>query len=158
MSVRRGHQGRDQGQLVGSIRAQVPEEAEHLARTIAGVGHQAAHHLSQGMEAEPERGHHAEVAAATPQSPHQVLVGLDHAPVRGHHLGPDQVVAGDPVLADQPADAPAQGEAGHAGARDQAAGGREAVRLRRLVEVEPGRAGLGGGGCAARFHPDRAKG
>ena len=79
-----------------------------------------------------------------PRRPQQQVgvLGLDrvHEPaVGGDHVGADQVVAGEAVLAHQPADAAAEREAADAGRRDQAAGGREPVRLGLVVDVAPRR-------------------
>ncbi len=54
-----------------------------------------------------------------------------------HQLDRDQVVAGEPVRPLQPAGAAAEREAGDAGRRDAAAGGGEAVRLRRARRTRP---------------------
>src|SRR5690606_19485251 len=91
----------------------------------------------------------AEVAAAAAQRPQQVGVlvgvGADDAPVGGDQLGREQVVAGEAVLALQPAGAAAHREAGDAGGRHAAAGGGEAVRGRGAVGGRPG-------GAAADAH------
>ena len=49
----------------------------------------------------------------------------------------DEVVAGESELPHRPADAAAEREARDAGGRDEAARGREAVRLRLVVDVGP---------------------
>ena len=64
---------------------------------------------------------------------HELAVG-------GDDVGADEVVAGEAVLAHQPADAAAEREAADAGRGDEAAGRREAVRLRLVVDVGPDRA------------------
>ena len=61
------------------------------------------------------------------------------AAVRGQHLGEDEVVAGQPVLARQPADPAAERQAGDAGGRHDAAGRGEAMALGRGVEGAPSR-------------------
>jgi hypothetical protein len=95
------------------------------------------------MQGELERGHDAEVAAAAPQRPQQVGVlvraGAHQLSVGGHELGGEQVVAGEPVLALEPARAAAQREPGHAGRGDAASGGGELVGLAGAVDVGPGR-------------------
>src|SRR5205823_9539734 len=77
-----------------------------------------------------------------------------HAAVWGDDVGREEVVAGEPVLAHQPPDPAAQREAGDTGARDEAAGGGEAERLRFLVELAPDDAALGAGRLRARVDPD----
>ena len=99
------------------------------------------------MQEELERGDDAEVAAAAAQRPEQVRVLVQRtpgpcSPVGGHQLGGDQVVAGEAVLAPQPADAAAEREAGHPRLGDQAGRRREAVGLRRGVHLPPDRAAL----------------
>jgi hypothetical protein len=71
------------------------------------------------VEAVGELGHHPEVAPAAPQRPKQVRVRVG-AGGHGVAVGGDdprgkQVVAGQPVLAVEPAEAAPQGEAGDAG-------------------------------------------
>ena len=70
------------------------------------------------MEADAQRGHHAEVAAAAAQRPQQVglRVGAGgHAPpVRQHDFGAEQVVRSEAARAAERAIATAQAQAGHA--------------------------------------------
>ena len=83
----------------------------------------------------------AEVASASAKAPEQVRVlGLgrvDEAAVCGDEVGCDEVVAGEAVLAHQPADAAAEREAADAGGRDEAAGRCEPVCLCLVVDVGP---------------------
>src|SRR3546814_7241005 len=62
-----------------------------------------------GVQAELERGDHAEVAAAAPQRPKQVgvlVLGLpQQLAVGGHDVDGEEVVDREAVLAHQPADA-----------------------------------------------------
>src|SRR6476661_4526193 len=87
-----------------------------------------------------------EVAAAAAQAPEQVgvlaLARGQEAAVGGDDVRRDQVVAGKAVLALEPADAAAERQTRDAGARDGAAGGREAERLRLAVELAPRQARL----------------
>ena len=76
-------------------------------------------------------------SSGSPWRPHA------RAPVGGDDVGADEVVAGQALLAHEPADAAAEGEARDAGGRDQAAGGREPEGLCLGVEVLPEQAGLG---------------
>jgi hypothetical protein len=66
-----------------------------------------------------ELGHHAEVAAPAAQRPVQVRMlgaaGRHQPPVGGHHLAGDDVVAGQAVLAGEPAHAAAEGQPADAG-------------------------------------------
>src|SRR4249919_1373643 len=104
---------------------------------------------ADGVQREPERADDAEVPAAAPQRPEQVgvIVGrcLDDVALGGDHLDFDQVVDGEPVLAHEPADAAAQGEAADAGVADDAARGGQAVSLRLVVDVAPQGAALDAG-------------
>ena len=105
-----------------------------------------------------ERGDDAEVAAAAAQSPEQVRVivgarGQEPA-IGGDDVGGEQVVAGQAVLALQPADAAAEGEAGDAGRRHGAAGGGESEGLGLAVELSPGQARLGVRDPLHRIYPD----
>ena len=110
----------------------------------------------RGCSVELELGDDPEVAAAAAQPPEELgVLGLArvHEPaVRGDDVGADEVVAREAVLAHQPADAAAEREAGDAGRRDQAAGRREPVRLRLVVDVGPHRAAAD---VARAARPDR---
>ena len=79
-----------------------------------------------------ERGDDAEAAAAAAQRPEQlgvlVLGGAHDPAVPGDELGGDEVVAGQPVLALEPARAAAEREPGDAGGGDAPAGRGEPVR------------------------------
>ena len=83
---------------------------------------------------ELELGDDAEVAATPAQCPEQVGVlpggRAQHLAVRGDDLGGEQVVADQPVLAGEPAEAAAEGETADAGVADRAARHRQHIRLR----------------------------
>ena len=64
----------------------------------------------------------------------------------------DEVVAGEPVLAHQPADAAAERQPGDAGPRDDAARHGEAVQVGLAVDVAQGGAALDAHGARS---PDR---
>jgi hypothetical protein len=70
------------------------------------------------MEADAQRGHDAEVAAAAAQRPEQVGLrvgtGCHAPPVRQHDFGAEQVVRSEAAGAAERAVAAAQGQAGHA--------------------------------------------
>src|SRR6476469_5970211 len=96
--------------------------------------------------------------AAAAQAPEQVgvltLARGHEAAVGGDAVRRDQVVAGKAVLALEPADAAAERQARDAGARDGAAGGREAERLRLAVELAPRQARLRAHGARVRVDAD----
>ena len=112
------------------------------APALGRVQDQSGHHLGpDGVKPKLERGDHAEAAAASAQRPEQlavlVLGGADQLALAGHQLGRDQVVAGEAVLALEPARAAAQGEPAHAGRGHPPAGGRQAVDLRLRGRPRP---------------------
>ena len=110
------------------------------------------------MQAERERGDHAEVSAAAAQRPEQVgVLGFGrrhHAAVGQHELGLQQVVDGQAVLAGQVAVAAAEGEAADPGGGDDAGRRRQTVRVGRAVHLTPGRAALDPGGAPVGVHVD----
>ena len=110
------------------------------------------------MELVLKGGDHAEVAAAAPDAPEEVrvLTGADVAElaVGGDDIGGDEVVAGQAVLARQPADAAPQGEAGDARVGVGAAGGGQAEGLGLVVEFPPLDAALGPDGAPGGVNPD----
>ena len=105
------------------------------------------------MEAELERGDHAEVAAAASQRPEQVGVLIlgraQQLALGGHDVDGEEVVDREAVLAHQPANATAEGEPGDTGVAYDSAGGGQTVRLRLVIDVTPQRTTL---------HPDPAVG
>ncbi len=115
--------------------------------------HQPAEHLVlDRVQRQVQRADDAEVATAAAQPPEQLGVLVRrcaHEPsVGGHELGADEVVAGEAVLALQPARAAAEGEAGDAGGRHAPSGGCQAMRGRRAVELGPGGAAADAGHAA----------
>ncbi len=122
------------------------------------VEQRAAHDVTDLVEPELEAGDDAEVAAAAAQRPEQVgvlgLAGGDGPPVGEDDVGREQVVAGEPVLPAQPADAAAEREAGDAGVGDDPARGRQPVELRLAVELAPQDAGLGADRARRRIDAD----
>jgi hypothetical protein len=129
-----------------------PGPAEHQRAADDGI---------QGMEAELQSRRHPEVAARATKPPQQlrmlVAVGVDDPSVGDHQLGSEQVVAGQAVLGGQVADPAAQGQPADAGGTNHAAGGHQAVRLRRLIEVDPGRSALGAGDPSGAVDLDAAQ-
>jgi len=102
------------------------------------------------VQPEDERGDHAEVAAAAPDRPEQVGVllaaGAHALAAREHELGLEQVVDRQAELGRQVTEAAAERQAADAGGRDDAARSRQAVLVRRAVDLAPG---------AAAADPDR---
>jgi hypothetical protein len=98
------------------------------------------------VEAELERGDHAEVAAAASQRPEQVRVLVRGRPqplaVGRHDIDGEQLVHREAVLAHQPTDATAKGEPGDSGVTHDSADGGQTVRLRLAVDVAPKRTTL----------------
>jgi hypothetical protein len=113
---------------------------------------------AHGVEGELERGHDAEAAAPAAQGPQELRVlavrGAHDPPVPGDELRRQQVVAGQAVLALEPAGPAAQREAGDAGGRDAAAGDGEAVGLGGAVDLRPDRAASAACDATARVDLD----
>ena len=111
-----------------------------------------------GWSRNSKRGDDPEVPAPAAQTPEElrvlVLAGVDEPAVGGHEVGRDEVVAGQAVLAHQPADPAAEREPGDAGRRDEATGHRQPEGLRLVVELSPGRAALGDDALGVRVDPD----
>ena len=108
-----------------------------------------AHHRAEVVGAEGEAGDDAEVAAAAAQRPEQlgvaIGVDLDHLAAGQHELEGDEVVAGETVLAGEPADPAAERQAGHPGLGHDPGRDDQPVRRGRGVDVaEPA--------AAARVH------
>src|SRR5207244_447198 len=93
------------------------------------------------MAAAPAAASPAAPAAQTP-APVLVLVrtGPEELPVGGDQLHGTEVVGSQAVLAHQPADAAAEGEARDPGRGDQPAGRRQPLLLGRGVQLAPGEA------------------
>src|SRR5687768_8386007 len=112
---------RDAEALVDERRPALPC-VEHLRRVIPRPGHRAENDLTDGVHAKGEGGSDAEIAATTAaQRPEELGVRL-RAGAEGLPLGVDQldgeeVVAGEPILAREKADAAAEGQAGDADTR-----------------------------------------
>ena len=110
------------------------------------------------VQLELHRGDHPEVAATAAQSPEEIRVfagaGGNQAPIGGHHIGREQVVAAQAVLAHEPTESTAEGEAGDPGGGDDAAGGGQAKDLRFPVELTPGDAAVDPGPAGGWVDPD----
>ncbi len=99
------------------------------------------------MEVELEGGYDAEVAAAAPYGPEKVgvlvLARVSQGSIGGHNVNGPQVVARESIAAGEPAEPAAERESGDSRGRVVADWGREAERLRLVVEL---------GECAPRIH------
>jgi len=122
----------------------------------------AGQHRTDGVEPVLERGDHAKVAASAPDPREAVLVlllaGRQQPPVRGDHVGREEVVAGEAVLAVEPAETAPEREAGYTGHRDDPEGGRQPEHLRLVVELAQCEPGLGLGGTSGRVDADALHG
>src|SRR3546814_9175264 len=107
----------DRAELVGSVADEVAVEPEDLPGVgrvpEAGPGQNGG---PDGVQAELERGDHAEVAAAAPQRPKQVgvlvLARPQQLPVGGTDVDGGEVVDSEAELAHPPADASAKDKPG----------------------------------------------
>lgn len=110
------------------------------------------------MQVELHFGDHTEVAAAATQRPVQIgvlgRVRGHEGSVGQHHIGGPEVVDGQTVGTGEVADAAAEGQAGDAGGRDDAAGGGEPEGVRGMVEVAPVAAALYAGRPLLRVDAD----
>ena len=151
----------DGPELVGRVRDVVPVEAQDIGGVLGRPEHRSGEDVgADGMQPEPERGDDAEVPAAASQRPEQVGVIVGRRPddltVGGDHLGFHEVVDGESVLAHEPADAAAEGEAADAGVAHDAARGSQTVRLCLLVDISPQGTGLDEGGALNGIDRDGA--
>lgn len=123
----RHHQeGEEAVEVFRSLREEVAVPAEHVGGLLDGRERDPHHHGVDGVEAERERGDHAEVAPAAAHRPEQVLVlglaRLDEAPVGEDDVDPQQIVDGEPALAAQVAVPTAESEPPDPGGRENPAG------------------------------------
>ena len=138
------HQERDRGQLLGRVRRDRHEAAQH----VAGRRHEqrAAEDLADRVEPELEAGDDAEVAAATADRPEQVRVRVlargDLPPIGGDDLDRDEGVDGQAVLAHQPADPATERQPADADRAGVAERGGKAVSGRGPRVLPGGQAGL----------------
>ena len=145
-------------ELVRELGGEVAVEREELRRGLEGMQHGTAEDARDRVRPELERGNDAEVAAAPAKRPEQVGIGVlargDHLAGRKHDFGGEKVVDGHPVLAHQPGDPPAEGEARDPGERDDAARGREPKGGGGTVELTDPDAGLRADGPSRRVDVD----
>ncbi len=106
------HEHNARGPCLGSSRLEVAPGAQELSRTFDRVRQQASEDDARVVHSKLEGGGDAEVAAATAHAPEQVLVlrfaRADDGAVGGYDVDRDQVVAGEAMLADKPAEAAAE--------------------------------------------------
>ena len=150
----------ERAERLRSVRDVVAEELEHVRDLGELEEHRAAVDVLDRVQPELERRHDAVVPAAAPQRPEQVGVlafarHLEPA-VGGDDVGRDQVVQRQPEPTREVADPAAEREPADAGGRDDAAGGRQAERIRGGVEVAPRRAALGSRRAGGGIDPDAA--
>ncbi len=111
------------------------------------------------MSGELERGDDAEVAPTAAQTPEQVLVVVrrrsDDAPISSDDFGGDEVVGRQTRQPAEPAESAPQCEARHAGVTDEPSGHRQAVFLRRAVELLPRGAAATDGSAGVRVDGHR---
>ena len=129
---RRRHHVGDHRQLLGSRLGQGDEFRDH-----PGAGRQQQHAANdRGDRVQPvlEAGGHPEVAATAADRPEQVRVVVGVGPqqlaVGGDEVGGQQVVDGQAVLADQVADAAAEGDPADADRAGVAEPGRKPIARR----------------------------
>jgi hypothetical protein len=150
-------QRRGGGQLLGAPARKLVVKAENVASLGRRIPESAGQHRTDGVEPVLERGDHAEVAASAPDPPEEVLVlllaGRQQPPVRGDHVGREEVVAGEAVLAVEPAETASEGQSGYACHRDDPEGRCQPERLRLVVELAQGKARLGPRPPPRRIHP-----
>ena len=83
------------------------------------MSYHSPEHSRNRVQRELERRDHPEVAASTTQAPVETRVfacaGPHQLPFGGNDLRRDQIVAGQPMLAHQPADAATERETCHTG-------------------------------------------
>ena len=139
---RRFGQDDDGRELLGRARHAVTVGPQHLTGLLGGIEHHARQDLgSHGMQPVLEAGHDAEVAATPLQGPEEVGVLVractHELPFGGHHFACDEVVAAQPVLAHEPAEAATDREPSDAGMGHDASGRGATVSLRCGVDLAP---------------------
>ena len=160
---RRLAQHRPHRHIIGQRRHQRAVLRQHLPGLGQRKHHQAGGHFgADRVQGEFEGGDDAEIAATPADRPEQVgiVVGIDMqaGAVGGDEVGREQVVDGHAVQAAEPAEAAAQGQAGHPGGGVDAQRGGQAIRLRFMVEVAQGGAAFDPGAAPRRVDAHRAHG
>ena len=100
-------------ELLWRILDELVEHAEQRSGVFQVVEDRTGEHLVHVVQPVFQRGHHAEVPAATAQTPEQVLVfacaGCEELPVRRDYIGGEEVVDGKSVCPRQVADTASEG-------------------------------------------------
>src|SRR5690606_33156162 len=116
--IGRREEYREDHQLVGSGRRDLPVELQYLSRALEGMDQHAAGYLPERVQSKVEPGDHAKIAAAATKRPVEVgmlvCAGVHCLPAGEDDLGADTIVDGEAELATDPAHAAAKREPGHA--------------------------------------------
>ena len=143
--VRRGETAHASESSGGAAFMTSRKRASTSARAVELEQRDAAEHLGPAAGAAPARARsrrrRSRRRRAAPTAA-RVLVGSEARTIRPSHvdqLGGDEVVAGEAVLALEPARAAAERQPGDAGGGDAPAGGGQPVGLRGAVDVRPDR-------------------
>ena len=131
----------------------VTGEAEQVGTLVRVKQEQTQmNHRTDRVQRELELGHDTEVAPTTADRPEEIRIfrlrRVQVSPFSGHHARSDDVVAGEPDPANEPADPATQGQSSDAGRADETTGHGQSVCLGRGVKFAPGRP-------AATFRPTR---
>nr|WP_239640384.1 hypothetical protein [Halogeometricum pallidum] len=127
------------GDLVRGIGDELAVGGHHLGRIVERTDKQAREHLGTDLvEVELEGRDDTEVAAA-PEPPEEVgvlvLAGVDETTVGRDHVRPAEIVGGQTVSTGEPAETPAERQAGDSRRRIVSDGRGEAERLCLVVEL-----------------------
>ena len=147
-------------ELLGRLADEVLPPAQHGRRVLQRVERRAGDDGRHLMEAEQERGHDPEVAAAATERPVEVRVrrraGRHQLAAGEHDIGLDEVVDGQPELARQVAHPAPEREPADAGVGDDPGRDGQAERVGRVVDVTEQRAALDARGLLDRVDTDAA--
>jgi hypothetical protein len=157
---RGGHERERHAEVVGRLRREVAQDAQHGGGVVERPEHGAAEdERPDGVQRVLERGRDAEVPAAAAQAPEELglAVGGRAHPLAagGDEVDGAQVVDGKAMAAHEVAEAAAEREPADPGVADHAAGGGEPGTLRGVVELAPQHAARRTRGARLRVHPHR---
>jgi len=146
-------------QFVRCLSGPVAVETQYLRRSGPGPEDRPGHdNRTDSAQPELELGDDSEVAAAPADSPEQIRVLGGTRPhevtASGNHVHRQQLVDGEPVLAHQPAQAAAEGQAGDTGMGHNPRRRREPVPLRGAVKIAEQRPGLHARRASFGINPD----
>ena len=152
----------ERAQLLRRVGDELAVDAHDLAGLIDRVEDRPAVDVVDRVQAELERGDDAEVAAAAAQRPEQVRrsrssLAVTSSPSAVTTSAEIRLSQREAAAAREVADAAAERQPPDAGRGDDPAGGREAVGVRRGVEIAPGGAALDAGGAVLRDRPRRSR-